>query len=238
MKRILLTLMLFAVSLTGTVTMRAQGVDLDDIKARSTDPASAYYYPTLLKRFMSNDTSMTADDYRYFYYGTLFSEDFNPYRPNPYEKEIQALSNVYLKREHLTRSEKKEVERIARLSLANNPLDLRQMMYMTYVYESNRKYNLAKIWRNKLSNILLTISRSGTGVDPGHARVVVYPRHEFDFYNLSGKPVPVEKQEFVAPYYEKVTVKQGGKPADYYFNLKPLLDQYYLKHPEELNKTD
>lgn len=216
----------------------SQTLDFDDIKAKTTNNASKFYYPTLLAKFMSNDTSMTAEDYRYFYYGTLFTEDFNPYRPNPYEKDVAALEPVYLKREHLTRAEKKEVERIARLSLANNPLDLRQMMYMTYVYESNRKYNLAKIWRNKLSNILLTISHSGTGVDSKHARIVVYPRHEFDLYNLSAKPVPVENQEFVPPYYEKITVKQAGKDTDFYFNLKPLLDQYYLKHPEELDKTD
>lgn len=233
MKQLLLaTLMLIA-----ALTAGAQELNLDDIKKHTTDITSQYYYPTLLAKFMSNDTSMTRDEYRYFYYGTLFSEDYNPYRANPYEKEISAMSNIYLKREHLTRSEKREVERLARLSLANNPLDLRQMMYLTYVYESNRKYNLAKIWRNKLSNILLTISRSGSGVDPEHARVVVYPRHEFDFYNLSATPVPVEKQEFVAPYYEKVTVKQSGKPTDYYFNLKPLLDQYYLKHPDEM-KTE
>lgn len=232
MKHTLLTILLIITAMAG---FRAMALDLDDIKRQSTDPESKYYYPTLLTKFLSNDTSMTRDEYRYFYYGTLYSEDFNPYRKNPYEKEVQALSNVYLKREHLTRSEKKEVERVARLSLANDPLNLRQMMYMTYVYESNRKYNLAKIWRNKLSNILLTIAQSGTGVDPEHARVVVYPSHEFDFFNLSGNAVPVEKQEFVAPYYEKVTITQGGKPVDNYFNLKPLLDQYYLKHPEELN---
>lgn len=234
MKHFLLTVFSIIISLSVT----AQSIDMDDIKAKTTSNTSKFYYPTLLAKFMSNDTSMTPEDYRYFYYGTLFTEDFNPYRPNPYEKEIKALDQVYLKREHLTRAEKKEVERIARLSLANNPLDLRQMMYMTYVYESNRKYNLAKIWRNKLSNILLTISRSGTGTDPEHARIVVYPRHEFDLYNLSAKPVLVEKQEFVPPYYEKITVKQAGKDTDFYFNLKPLLDQYYLKHPEELDKTD
>ncbi len=45
--------------------------DLEKIKTESTDPDSRYYYPRLLKMFMSNDTEMTDDDYRYLYFGTL-----------------------------------------------------------------------------------------------------------------------------------------------------------------------
>ena len=62
--------------------------DLEKIKTESTDPDSRYYYPRLLKMFMSNDTVMTDDDYRYFYYGTLFQEDFDPYR-EPVDAERQ-----------------------------------------------------------------------------------------------------------------------------------------------------
>ncbi len=220
-----------------TPSVPASPIDMERIKAETTNPSSKYYYPELLKKFMANDTSMTRDDYRYFYYGTMYTEDYNPYRASPYDKEIRALENVYLKREHLTGAERRKIEALTLKCLQDNPLDLRQLMYRVYVFQANKKFNLAKIWKSKLDNLLLTIAQSGSGTDAENARIVVYPRHEFDFFNLSG--LSVTAQEFVEPYYEKVTVsnndKKKPKTAEYYFNLRYLLEQYYAKHPSELN---
>ena len=54
--------------------------DLEAIRAATTDEHSRYYYPTLLRAFLRNDTVMSDTEYQYFYYGTLFQEDFDPYR--------------------------------------------------------------------------------------------------------------------------------------------------------------
>lgn len=237
MKKILLILLAamsaFAVSALKTVITPTHP-DMEDIKRQSTDPSSKYYYPSLLAKFMSNDTVMTADDYRYFYYGTMFQEDYDPYRPYPFETELKQTAPLYLKQEGLTRAERTQIESLAKKSLEFNPLDLSQLMYRVYVYEQNKKFNLAKIWKHKLDHLLLTIANSGTGTTPEEAWVVVYPRHEFDFFNLSGGSV--ESQQFEQPYYEKLTVrnKKGDKTDTYYFNLHHLLEQYYLKHPDEI----
>jgi len=236
--RILAVPVLMLVAIIG-VSAQTNAPDIELIKTETTNPDSRYFYPKLLDKFMANDTAMTRDDYQYFYYGTMFTEDYNPYRPNPFDLQIKALEPVYLKREHLTRSERRRIEDVAKKVLANNPLELRQLMYLVYVYEQNQKFNLAKIWKSKLDSLLLTIARSGTGADAEHARVVVYPRHEFDFFNLSG--VSVTEQQFVEPYYEKLTVttgKKDAKPSEHYFNLRYLLEQYYAKHPSELNAAD
>lgn len=217
------------------VPAAASKIDMEKIKSETTNPDSKYYYRALLKKFMANDTAMTRDDYRYFYYGTMFTEDYNPYRANPYDKEVRALENVYLKREHLTGAERRQIESVALKCLQDNPLELRQLMYRVYVFEANRKFNLAKIWKSKLDNLLLTIAQSGSGDSPENARIIVYPRHEFDFFNLSG--LSVTQQDFVEPYYEKVTISNNNpknpKTGEYYFNLRYLLDQYYAKHPGE-----
>lgn len=207
--------------------------DMDDIKQQTQDPQSRFYYPTLLRSFLSNDTVMTPDDYRYFYYGTLFREDFDPYRPDPFADELKQVQPLYYKRENLTRDERTRIENLAKRAIENNPLDLSQLMYRVYVYEKNKKFNLAKIWKHKLDNLLLTIASSGTGNSPEEAWVVVYPKHEFDFFNLSGGSV--EEQQFEPPYYERLVVrnKKGDKTATHYFNLRYLLEQYYLKHPDE-----
>ena len=62
----------------------------------------------------------------------------------------------------------------------------------------------------------------------------MYPQHEYDFLNLSGRTA--KSQRFEPPYYDYIAVEAKGKAADgYYFNIDELLRQYFLKHPSELN---
>lgn len=210
----------------------AEKPDLDLIKKESTDPNSKFYYPNLLKKFMSNDTVMNNEDFRYFYYGTLFQEDYDPYRPAYDEATLKEIEPLYYQTKH-TIAESTRIGDFAQKSLQDNPLDLVQIKNLVYVYEAKGKVNLAKIWKNKLNHLLLTIASSGTGLDPDNAWFVVFPRHEFDFLNISGKTVV--SREFTPPYYEKVAVnaKSEKDPSAYYFNLQPVLEQYYLKHPSE-----
>lgn len=211
---------------------KVQPVDLAKVRLETTSPESKFYYPRLLKMFMSNDTVMTNEDYRYFYYGALFQEDFDPYRQTFDHDEYLRIEELYNKTDH-TRAEKDAMQNYALAALRNNPLDLEQLRNLVYVYEKKQKVNLAKIWKNKLNHLLLTIASSGTGADTENAWMVVYPKHEYDFLNLSG--IAAQAQEFVPPYYEHITVqKKSDKDADgYYFNIAAPLEQYYLKHPSE-----
>ena len=43
-----------------------------DIKARIEDPASGQYYPNLRLRYEQADSTLTADDYHYLYYGYAY----------------------------------------------------------------------------------------------------------------------------------------------------------------------
>ena len=71
--------------------------DLTEIASATADENSQYYYPRLLKHFMSNDTTMTDTDYQYFYYGTLFQEDYDPYRPSVNPALQKELIPIYSK---------------------------------------------------------------------------------------------------------------------------------------------
>lgn len=206
--------------------------DLESIKAASIDPHSKYYYPKLLAEFMRNDTVMNNEDFQYFYYGTLFQEDYDPYRKAYDEEKLKEIEPLYYKSTH-TRAERDVMQKYATAAIQDNPIDLQQLKNLIFVYEQNKKVNLAKIWKNKLNHLLLTIASSGTGLDAENAWIVVYPRHEFDFLNISG--IKVENTQFQEPYYEAVSVqkKKEDSPDTYYFNLQPILEQYYQKHPSE-----
>lgn len=237
--------------------------DFKTIKAETLNPESRYYYPRLLASFLNQaDTTLTDDEYHYLYYGTMFQDDYNPYRPNRYTSELSATEPLYLKApETLTRNEKEQIRSTAELILSDNPFNLRQLSYKVYALDKLQKNNLAKIWRHKLTHLLSVIFNSGTGVDKEHAFVITYPSNEIELFNIFGGVV--QGMEFEEPYYEKVTVvfpqrterdSQSGvlpdeaidaqsrstvlstkttDPKVYWFDLHHVLEQYYEKHPSE-----
>lgn len=209
--------------------------DMDAISKACVDENSKFYYPRLLKSFMANDTTMTPEEFQYFYYGTMFQEDYDPYREAPNQALLQELLPVYAKKVR-TRAERAKMLDYAIQVLEDNPVDLRQLTNRIYVYEQNRKYDLARIWQYKLNHLLLVIAASGTGETPESAFVVVYPQHEYDFLNLSGKTA--SSQRFEPPYYDVIAVSQSDKKTEgFYFDISELLNQYFIKHPSELNQA-
>lgn len=209
--------------------------DLEKIRVATTDPDSPMNYTRLLRLFQANDTSMTTEQFQYFYYGTFFQEDYDPYRSSPNPDLLQELLPIYAK-ERRTRADRGKMLDYANQVLDDNPVDLRQLTNRIYVYEQNRKYDLAKIWQFKLNHLLLVIAASGTGADRDSAWIVVYPQHEYDFLNLSG--ITASGQRFEAPHYDclQASSRQSTDVSDYYFDIQEMLNQYFDKHPAELGR--
>lgn len=229
---LLLLLVAFGAAAKSTARTELGPPDMQAIAKVSIDPASPRYYPALFKAFMANDTTMTAEDFQYFYYGTFFQEDYDPYRPAPNQALLDELIPIYAK-EKRTRADRGKMLDYALQVLADNPIDLRQLTNRIYVYEQNGKYDLAKIWQYKLNHLLLVIAASGTGADPDNAFIVVYPQHEYDFLNLSG--LTATSQRFEPPYFDFIEVsKNDTAQGGYYFNINEMLQQYFDKHPTEI----
>lgn len=210
--------------------------DLEAIRIATTNPQSEYYYPKLLKRFNTLDTLMNSQDFQYLYYGTMFQEDYDPYRKPVKPGELESLANIYLKPEP-NRSERGRIEAYANAALADNPIDLQQLNHRIFVYEKNGKEEHARIWQYKLNHLLEVIARSGTGADGDNAWIVVYPGHEYYLLNLM--KTRVTGQNYEAPYdiiEGQPIAEKNPKTQRYYFNIEPMLEQYYLKHPEEADE--
>ncbi len=237
MKKILIILTLIVATCCAAQARRAVKTtlgkpDLAAIQAASTDENSKYYYPKLLQLFMANDTVMNDVDFQYFYYGTLFQEDYDPYRQQGNPETLATLAPLFNKKQW-SRAERRQILDFAMETLADNPVNLRQLTNRIFVYEQNGKNDLARIWQNKLNHLLLVIASSGTGADADNAWIVVYPQDEYDFLNLSG--ITVKEAKFREPYYDYMVVnpKTPTSPEGYYFNIQEILHQYYLKHPSE-----
>ena len=209
--------------------------DLDEIKKQTLDPKSPFYFPKLLAKYNRNDTVMTNEEYRYFYLGYMFQEDYDPYRTSPYSG---VTDDLRLKASH-SKEEIDTIKKYAELSLRDNPFDLRQMSFLVHVLKERRKDMSAKIWEYRLEHILGAIKSTGTGEDIENAWYVIYPVHEYDIVKLLG--YEATDMEFIEPSYDYLSVRPDEETQrrlrdkvaqGFYFNIGVPTSQYLKKHPE------
>lgn len=208
--------------------------DLEEIRTSTLNPQSPYYFPRLMKKYESNDTTMTNDEYRHFYLGYMFQEDFDPYRVSPY---AGVTDDLRMKTTH-TKEEIDTIRKYARLALADNPFDLRQMSFLVHVLKEKRKDMSAKIWEYRLEHLLGAIKSTGTGENIENAWYVIYPMHEYDMVQLLG--YEATDARFIEPGYDYLAVvpdetnktKRDKSAEGFYFNIIVPQQQYMLKHPE------
>lgn len=209
--------------------------DLEQIRNVTLDPSSKFYFPKLRKKYEVNDTTMTPEEFRYFYLGYMFQEDFDPYRTSPYSAKTEALRN---KPTH-TKAEIDTISKYAELTLQDNPFDLQQMSFLVHVFKESKKFIRAKIWEYRLENLLGAIKSTGTGESVEDAWYVMYPVHEYDMVQLLGyEPVDAKLIDGGYDYLEvqpdpSDTRKRDKSAKGFYFNVAVPQQQYELKHPEE-----
>lgn len=206
-----------------------QPFDLDKIREATNDPKSPYYYNRLMEEYENYDSTMTLEEYRHLYYGTIFREDFNPYRRNAFDSILTPLTHQSTH----SRAELDTLIKYTQLALLYTPFDLNQINFLIYALRAKGKPNLANIWQYRLNNLLKAIVSTGTGADTTSAWYIIYPRDEATIINM-GKNVSALQPSFVEPYYDCIEVTDmQNKTRSYYFNIRPLLEQYNLKFPEE-----
>lgn len=236
MSRILSILLMMVLASAGVGAqvlpqLKREKPDLAEIRRATLDHNSAYYYPRLMKEFQRNDTLMKIDKFRYLYLGYMFQEDYNPYRSSERTITYDATLN---RSKNLSRQECDSVIAYSEQALADNPFNLGEMVMLINALRGKGKNNLANIWQYKLNYLLMAIVSTGTGLDEENAWYVIEPQHEYVLLNMMD--YTVSDHVFYDPSYEYITVKNSaGKDAGgYYFNIGPLLEEYYRKHPDEL----
>lgn len=218
--------------------IKVEKPDLEAVRDATLDPSNKFYFPKLKKKYEVNDTTMTPEEFRYFYLGYMFQEDFDPYRVSPYSNYTDELRR---KPSH-TKEEIDTIIKYAQLSLEDNPFDLRQMSFLVHVLKEKRKDMRAKIWEFRLENLLGAIKSTGTGDSVENAWYVMYPVHEYDMVQLLGYEA-VDAQ-FIDPGYDYLVVRpdetdrtrRDKSAKGFYFNVIVPQEQYVLKHPEDMEE--
>ncbi len=230
---ILLTLMsLVTLPLHAQKKLTTEKPDLEQIRKATLDPQSPFYYPKLQKLYERNDTTMTPEQYKYYYYGAMYQEDYNPYRKSAYVDKTDSLLSLNraaverrdstfqslvkrktgsfeLKRKYdeiatHTLREQREIMANAELALKDNPFDLQSMYMLTRLFKDMKKDMSARIWDYRLENILGVIMYSGTGKDKENARYVISPDHEYFLLEVLG--YDVTDYDFIEPGFDYLKV--------------------------------
>lgn len=203
---------------------------LEQIRRDTQDPASKFYYPNLMRQYQRNETIMTPLQYQYLYLGYMFQEDYNPYRLTNYPPHVQAL---YDTDKEFRRAELDTIIKYAQIALDDNPFDLQQMNRLIYAYEKKGKVNIANIWKFRLRHLIATIHSTGTGKDKENAWMVINPLHQYSLFTSDKSTI--ESEYFDPEGFNVIEAQPAGSKsaATYYFNFKPMLEEYYRKYPEE-----
>lgn len=122
----------------------ANAPNYKQIKKAVETKGSEFYYPELLRRFEAADTTLTAEQIHYFYYGTATRPEFDPFQS---EHVAYALLKGELKGDTLTEENWKQAAEIVEKYLDEDPTNLGFHIYKQNVYyelygeESEEAYN-------------------------------------------------------------------------------------------------
>jgi hypothetical protein len=213
-KQFILLITVFLVECTyGQVV---SNIDFDAIKYAALDKSSSQYYPKLLKRFQSDDSTLTESDYTILYYGGIFQDAYHPYGA---ENEDEFL------KKYNQESYRKAI-RIGENILSENPVNLNVLFKICVCYYLVDNKTRIKKYVKRYNNLLDVIYRSGDGTSIETAYVVIYVSDEYrvvDDLNLDVKKQVLSGSTDIL-YFD--TKKQSAPKIikQLYFNVsKPLI---------------
>lgn len=198
---------------------KISNIDFEDVKQKTTDSSSPYYYPTLLERFVGFDTTLHFHELNYIYYGNVYSEQYSPYGTAKDESQFLELYNKQKFSEAISYGNK---------TLEENPINIKILFKMLVCHHNlGDKENAAKFAFMYFS-LIDVIYKSGNGKSAKTAYVVIKVPDEYAV--LSDLELRLTKQALVGDTDVMYIDKKGQKPPKgqkkikaLYFNVsKPL----------------
>ncbi|HNQ68630.1 MAG TPA: DUF4919 domain-containing protein [Bacteroidales bacterium] len=191
-------------------------VDFDKIKLLTQDSLSETYYPKLIERFVSFDTTLTENDYKLLYYGNIFTENYDPYGRSDAENEFL---EIYNKQEYT------QAIPLGLKVLEENPINTTVLFKMYVIYyqlsDTENRNNYAMLYYGLLSEIYY----SGDGKTCETAMVVIKVSDEYEI--ISELQLNVKMQSLVGDcdlmeFDTKLQeLEKGEKPIkQLYFNVR------------------
>lgn len=221
MRKLILSSILFLqLTAQNLFAQKVSNVDFNDIKTKSQDNTSVYYYPILLQRFQVFDSTLTQVDINYVYYGNVYYENYNPYDETQDETTFKAL---YKEKKY-----EDAIEYGLRV-FKYNPVNIRVLYNLIVCYDKIGDQVRAQQYANLYFTLLDVIYASGDGKSLNTAYVVINVKDEYEI--LGDMELQITKQALVRDV-DVLTIntklqkpdKGENKIKELYFNVRmPLL---------------
>lgn len=223
-QKTVLLILLWSAGITGTISaQKISDIDFDDIKLRTRDSLSEYYYPLLLHRFLQGDSTLTPQEYRYIYYGNVYYDKYNPYGTSENEKKFLEL---------YTQKEYREALKPGLEELNENPVNMTLLYRVMVCYYRLGEKETMNQYVDMYFSLLNTIYYSGDGKSIQTAYVVIKVQDEYEI--LSDLELERTKQALVGKTDVFTISPKGQKPAkgekkirELYFNVSHPLGFLY-----------
>lgn len=194
--------------------------DFNKIQIAIKDKSSALYYPKLMTRFLSGDSTFTESEREHLYYGFTFNDGYAPYTIHPFEDSLRQV----LKKDNLGDADYRTMVRFADSVLTGNPFSMRTLNYQAFAY---RKLQQRVDWeRNiyRIRTVLDAIINSGDGKSEATAFVVIQVQDEYSMihaldFEFGGS------QRLVSGHYDYLALKENRYSiTGLYFDVSPSMD--------------
>lgn len=169
MKKII-SAIIFTFSTYISVGQRIVNVDFDAIKKETKDSNSVYFFPTLLERLSKNDSNLDINAYYYIYYGSTYTEQYNPYGTSNLEDSFLTIYN---------KGEYRNAIPIGLKVLEENPINLKITFKVMVCYHALDILDSSHTYARKYYSFIDVIYKSGDGKSSESAYVVIEVDDEY-----------------------------------------------------------
>lgn len=181
MKKLIVVLLMTLISLMSY--SQTYTPNFKKIKKEVNKKKSDLYYPKLLERFESADTTLTLDQLQHFYYGAATRSNYNPYKFDDNSELIKIL-----KKETKETKDWQKAANIIDVKLKDNPTSFRYHIYKHMIYEqlygeSSKPANDALL---QLMMLFSAVTSTGDGTSMETSYYVISVADEYGVLELFG----------------------------------------------------
>jgi len=204
----------FLVVLISAFSQKISRIDFDQILTKVSDSTSTFFYPTLTKRLIDQDTTLTPIEFQHLYYGNVFQSFYHPYGATDKQKLFEQA--------FLQNNDFGEIERLGLMVLQENPINLKVILKIIFLYNHTKSVAKAKQMATMYVGLLEVIYASGSGQSQADSFVVISVDDEYCITGDLG--LTVIKQTLVNScdrlYFSKKGQHRKNRIKVLYFNVK------------------
>lgn len=156
--------------------------DLKKIGKAIDNERSSKWYPKLMARYQSNDTTLTPQEYRLLYFGYVLQPEFLSKTTTPLVDSLTRLMGT-------DSSSKPDYHKIAIMSARLHqlmPFDMKYLDPLSFSLRLTGENELASMVEFKLGRLVETIYNTGDGMSEQTPFYVISPSHEMDMLRALG----------------------------------------------------